>query len=106
MDCNVIGTYGYGYRQLEQETVLNLFYRLHPSFEGQGYAREAITTITSSVDYIDQEIVEAIRANRCSRRSINLAERSRFKRGGTMNDITNREDVVFYKRNTMTLSKR
>lgn len=33
IDCSVIGICGYEYRQLKQETVLNLFYKLHPSFE-------------------------------------------------------------------------
>ena len=55
IDCSVIGICGYEYRQLKQETVLNLFYKLHPSFEGQGYACEAITAITNFVNYIDQK---------------------------------------------------
>lgn len=97
IDCSVIGICGYEYRQLKQETVLNLFYKLHPSFEGQGYACEAITAITNFVNYIDQETVKVIRTNKCNQRSINLAERLKFKRDDTMDDIINQGDIVFYK---------
>ncbi|MDN8974763.1 GNAT family protein, partial [Staphylococcus aureus] len=97
IDCSVIGICGYEYRQLKQETVLNLFYKLHPSFEGQGYACEAITAITNFVNYIDQETVKVIRTNKCNQRSINLAERLKFKRDKAMDDIINQGDIVFYK---------
>ncbi len=63
------------------KTVLNLFYRIYvPIFEGQGYTCEAITAITNFVNYIDQETVKVIRTNKCNQRSINLAERLKFKR--------------------------
>lgn len=97
IDCSVIDICGYEYRQLKQETVLNLFYKLHPSFEGQGYACEAITAITNFVNYIDQETVKVIRTNKCNQRSINLAERLKFKRDKAMDDIINQGDIVFYK---------
>lgn len=97
IDCSVIDICGYEYRQLKQETVLNLFYKLHPSFKGQGYACEAITAITNFVNYIDQETVKVIRTNKCNQRSINLAERLKFKRDKAMDDIINQGDIVFYK---------
>ncbi len=98
IDCSVIGICGYEYLQLKQETVLNLFYKLHPSFEGQGYACEAITAITNFVNYIDQETVNYIRTNKCNHEcSRNLAERLKFKRDKAMDDIINQGDIVFYK---------
>lgn len=94
---SVIGICGYEYRLLEQETVLNLFYKLHPRFEGQGYAYEAITAITNFVNCIDKETIKVIRTNKYNQRSINLAERLKFKRDDAMDDVINKGDIVFYK---------
>lgn len=97
IDCSVIGICGYEYRQLKQETVLNLFYKLHPDFEGHGYAYEAIIAITNFVDHIDYETTKVIRTNKYNHRSIQLAKRLKFKRDDTMDDIINKGDIVFYK---------
>ncbi|ATY58122.1 GNAT family N-acetyltransferase [Staphylococcus argenteus] len=97
IDCSVIGICGYEYRQLKQETVLNLFYKLHPDFEGHGYAYEAIIAITNFVDHIDYETTKVIRTNKYNHRSIQLAKKLKFKRDDTMDDIINKGDIVFYK---------
>ncbi|UMT75685.1 GNAT family N-acetyltransferase [Staphylococcus roterodami] len=96
-DHSVIGICGYEYRQLKQETVLNLFYKLHPNFEGHGYAYEAITAITKFVNRIDYETAKVIRTNKDNQRSIKLAERLCFKRNKAMDNIINSGDIVFYK---------
>ncbi|GBX74226.1 hypothetical protein M6C068_0012 [Staphylococcus aureus] len=46
---------------------------------------------------LKQETVKVIRTNRCNQRSINLAERLKFKRDKAMDDIINQGDIVFYK---------
>ena len=46
---------------------------------------------------LKQETVKVIRTNKCNQRSINLAERLKFKRDDTMDDIINQGDIVFYK---------
>ncbi|CAC5836859.1 TPA: GNAT family protein [Staphylococcus aureus] len=46
---------------------------------------------------LKQETVKVIRTNKCNQRSINLAERLKFKRDKAMDDIINQGDIVFYK---------
>ncbi|MDN8924039.1 N-acetyltransferase, partial [Staphylococcus aureus] len=72
-----------------KETVINLFYKLHPSLEVQGNACEAITAIKNFENYIYQETVKVIMTNKCNQLSIILEERLKFKLDNAMDDIIN-----------------
>lgn len=96
-DQAVVGICGYEYRQLNHTTVLNLFYKLHPRYHGEGYAYEAIKQITSQIEKFDNVTTKVIRTNRHNYPSIKLALRLGFVRNQQLDGVINIDDIVFLK---------
>ncbi|MCG3402335.1 GNAT family N-acetyltransferase [Staphylococcus massiliensis] len=40
-----IGACGIGHKEVEGETFLNVFFRLHPDYTGKGYSKEALSAV-------------------------------------------------------------